>query len=74
MLTGVLGAVNSALKPVDWDVSPSSESKSTTAARFCLPSYVKILEPGGEAMGEVVCVGYGSGIGPEYGGAVFQSK
>jgi hypothetical protein len=34
---------------------------------------VNTLEPGGEAMGEVVCIGYGAGIGPEYKG-VFQSN
>ena len=31
------------------------------------------LEPGGEATGEVFCIGYGAGIGPEYGG-MFQSN
>lgn len=31
------------------------------------------LEAGGEAKGEVVFIGYGGGIGPEYGG-LFQSN
>ena len=32
-----------------------------------------MLEPGGNAMGEVICIGYGAGIGPEYC-PVFQSN